>query len=162
MPHEEKKPSSSTSPVTLHPATDKMGPRATDSTTSFDQGEESEAVSEDTQVPTVLAGPSTSGEEVINILSPSTSVIMSTIQESEEPTPDNSPAFCTASSSVRTSTNSCKGCKHKEYQRAMHAKKRLKNKVKSLQKELSALKNTITELQSLCFTKFETIFHHFQ
>ena len=44
----------------------------------------------------------------------------------------------------------------------MHAKKRLKNKVKSLKKELSALKDTITELQGLCFTKFPTIFHHFQ
>ena len=69
-----------------------------------------EAVSEDTQMPIVLAGPSTSGEKVINILSPLSSVTISTIQESEEPTPDNSPVFCTASSSVRTSTNSCKGC----------------------------------------------------
>ena len=111
MPNEKKKPSSSTSPVTLDPATDKIGLRATDSTTSFDQGAESEAVSEDTQIPIVLAGPSTSGEEVINILSPLSSVTISTIQESEEPTgPDNLPVFCTASSSVRTSTNSCKGC----------------------------------------------------
>lgn len=130
VPHEKKKPSSSTSPVTLDPATDKIGPRATDGTTFFDQGAESEAASEDKQMPTVLAGPSTSGEEVINILSPSTSATMSTIQESEEPTPDNSQAFCTASSSMRTTTNSCKGCKHKEYQSTMHAKKRLKNKLK--------------------------------
>ena len=110
LPNEKKKPSSSTSPVTLDPATDKIGPTATYGTTSFDQGAESEAVSKDTQMPIVLAVPSTSGEEVINILSPLSSVTISTIQESEEPTPDNSPVFCTASSSVRTSTNSCKGC----------------------------------------------------
>ena len=66
LPNEKKKPSSSTSPVTLDPATDKIGPTATDGTTSFDQGAESEAVSKDTQMPIVLAVPSTSGEEVRN------------------------------------------------------------------------------------------------
>lgn len=56
VPHEKKNPSSSTYPVTLDPATDKIGPRATDGSTSFDQGAKSEAVSEDTQMPTVWLG----------------------------------------------------------------------------------------------------------
>ena len=148
----KKKPSLSTAPATLEPASD--------GTTSLDQGAESEAVSKDMQTPTALPGPSTSGEDVINIPSTSASVTVSTIQE---PASDNSAAYGTASSSMHTGTTSCKGCKHKaEYQKAMRAKKRLKSKVKGLKKEVCSLKATIAELQSVSFTQFTTIFYFFQ
>lgn len=151
----KKKPSSSTAPATLEPASD--------GTTSLDQGAESEAVSKDMQMPTALPGPSTSGEDVINIPSTSASVTVPTIQEPEEPASDNSAAYGTASSSMHTGTTSCKGCKHKaEYQKAMRAKKRLKSKVKGLKKEVCSLKATIAELQSVSFTQFTTIFYFFQ
>ncbi|CAH3043901.1 unnamed protein product [Porites lobata] len=142
----KKKPSSSTAPATLEPASD--------GTTSLDQGAESEAVSKDMQMPTALPGPSTSGEDVINVPSTSASVTVPTIQEPEEPASDNSAAYGTTSSSMHTGTTSCKGCKHKaEYQKAMRAKKRLKSKVKGLKKEVCSLKATIAELQSVSFTQ---------
>lgn len=151
VPPKKKKPSSSTAPATLEPASD--------GTTSLDQGAESEVVSKDMHMPTALPGPSTSGEDVMNIPSTSASVMVPTIQEPEEPASDNLAAYSPASSSMHTGTISCKGCNHRaEYQKAMRAKKHLKSKVKGLKKEVSSLKATIAELQSVSFTKFTTIF----
>ena len=145
VPPKKKKPSSSTAHATLEPASDGI--------TSLDQGAESEAVSKDMQILTALPGPSTSGEGIINIPSTSASVTVLSIQEPEEPeepATDNLAAYGTASSSMHTNTKSCKGCKHKaEYQKAMRAKKRLLSKVKSLKMEVSSLKATIGELQSV-------------
>ena len=150
-----KKPSSSTAHATLEPASDGI--------TSLDQGAESEAVSKDMEILTALPGPSTSGEGIINIPSTSASVTVLTIQEPEESASDNLAAYGTASSSMHTDTKSCKGCKHKaEYQKAMRAKKRLLSKVKGLKKEVSSLKATIAELQSVSLTKFTTIFYFFK
>lgn len=146
LPPKKNKPSSSTAPTTLEPASD--------GTTSLEQGAESEAVSKDMQMPTASPGPSTSGEDVINIPSTSASVTVPTIQEPEEPASDNLAAYGTASSSMHTGTTSCKGCKHKaEYQKAMRTKKK---------KEVCSLKATIAELQSVSFTTFTTIFYFFQ
>ena len=84
-----------------------------------------------------------------------------TIQEPEELASDNLAAYGTASSPMHADTKSCKGCKHKaEYQKAMRAKKRLLSKVKGLKTEVSNLKATTAELQSL--TKFTTIFYFFK
>lgn len=142
VPPKKKKPSSSTAHASLEPASDSI--------TSLDQGAESEAVSKDMQILTALPGPSTSGEGIINIPSTSASVTVLTIQEPEEPASDNLSAYGTASSALQTDTKSCKGCKHKaEYQKAMRAKKRLLSKVKGLKKEVSSLKATIAELQSV-------------
>ena len=142
VPPKKKKPSSSTAHASLEPASDSI--------TSLDQGAESEAVSKDMQILTALPGPSTSGEGIINIPSTSASVTVLTIQEPEEPASDNLSAYSTASSSLQTDTKSCKGCKHKaEYQKATRAKKRLLSKVKGLKKEVSSLKATIAELQSV-------------
>lgn len=145
VPPKKKKPSSSTAPATLEPASD--------GTTSLDQGA---VVSKDMHMPTALPGPSTSGEDVMNIPLTSASVMVPTIQE---PASDNLAAYSPASSSMHTGTISCKGCNHRaEYQKAMRAKKHLKSKVKGLKKEVSSLKATIAELQSVSFTKFTTIF----
>ena len=142
VPPKKKKPFSSTAHASLEPASDGI--------TSLDQGAESEAVSKDMQILTALPGPSTSGEGIINIPSTSASVTVLTIQEPEEPASDNLSAYSTASSFLHTDTKSCKGCKHKaEYQKAVRAKKRLLSKVKGLKKEVSSLKATIAELQSV-------------